>query len=248
MDFVAVRLAPILTAAFFAFAAPQGPAPADGVYSTAQAERGKNVVASHCVSCHADDLSGLEGPALVGNSFMVKWEPRDLAMLFKDVRESMPAGAVTSVTDEEKLDAVAYLLQANGFKPGDAELTTNLEALARIPLARHAGPITLQTGSLVKVTGCLSQGAGNEWLLTAAGELRSAAGSPSQQKADAPAASERTVQLLNVFPSPSAHKGHTMEASGLLVRDSAGVSVNVLSLEMLSSSCSSATPSAAPSR
>jgi mono/diheme cytochrome c family protein len=241
-------LVSIFTAAWFAFAALQGAAPADGVYSSAQAERGKIVVASHCASCHADDLSGLEGPALVGNSFMVKWEPRDLAMLFKDVRDTMPAGAVTSVTDEEKLDAVAYLLQANGFKAGDAELTPNLEALARIPLARSAGPVILQTGSLVKVTGCLTQGAANAWMLTSAGEPRSAAASPSQQKPEAVSGSDRTVQLLNVFPNPSAHKGHTMEASGLLVRDSTGVSVNVLSLEMLSPGCSSAPPSATPSR
>lgn len=46
-----------------------------------------------------------------------------------------------------------------------------------------------------------------------------------------------TLRLLNVFPDPSAHKGHKMEATGLLVRDAAGSGVNVLSLDMLASSC-----------
>jgi hypothetical protein len=33
-----------------------------------------------------------------------------------------------------------------------------------------------------------------------------------------------------VFPDPSQHKGHAVDVSGLLVRDTAGISLNVLSL------------------
>ena len=216
-------------------AAPQGATPG-AVYSAAQAERGKKVVENHCVACHGDNLSGLEGPALIGNSFMVKWEPLDLGALFKDIRDTMPSGAVSSVTNEDKLDAIAYLLQQNGYSEGNVELTVNLEALSRIPLSRQTGPVTLRTGSLVRVTGCLAAGKDNAWMLTSAGVPRAAAAAASAKPADA-SPGDQTIQLLNVFPNPSAHTGHRMDVSGLLVRDGAGLSVNVLSLEMLAPSC-----------
>jgi cytochrome c5 len=220
-------------------AAPQGATPGT-VYSPAQAERGKKVVENHCTACHGDDLSGLEGPALVGNSFMVKWEPQDVGALFKDIRDTMPAGAVSSVTDEEKLDAVAYLLQQNGYSEGTVELALNLDALSRIPLSRQTGPVTLRTGSLVRVTGCLTQGKDNAWMLTNASAPRAAATAAAAAASTKPADAspgDQTIQLLNVFPNPSAHTGHRMDVSGLLVRDAAGLRVNVLSLEMLAPSC-----------
>ena len=89
-------------------AAVQNAAPApQGVYTGAQAERGKAVVQDHCSQCHGLDLAGGEGPALVGDTFMLKWESRNLEMLFRKIRDTMPAEAVASITDDEKLDAVA---------------------------------------------------------------------------------------------------------------------------------------------
>jgi S-disulfanyl-L-cysteine oxidoreductase SoxD len=218
-------------------AAPQSAAPAAGVYSAAQAARGRIVIESQCSSCHGDDLTGLEGPALVGNAFMVKWEQGNMANLFRKIRDTMPTGAVTSVSEDEKIDAVAYLLQQNGFAEGAAELTKDIDALARIPMSRTSGPAALRTGSLVQVVGCLSQGEGNAWMLTRATEPQPAAAAPAQNSPDGDAPGSGTVGLLSVFPDPSAHKGHKMKAGGLLVKDAAGISVNVISLEMISSSC-----------
>jgi hypothetical protein len=74
-------------------------------------------------------------------------------------------------------------------------------------------------------------------MLTSAGDLRADRNTDTPGAADASQPGTQTVRLLNVFPDPSAHKGHRMEASGLLVRDAAGSAVNVLSLEMLAASC-----------
>ena len=234
-----MNVALVLFVAARLMVAPQSAAPAAGVYSAAQADRGRLVVESHCSSCHGDDLTGLEGPALVGNAFMLKWEQGNLAALFRKIRDTMPSAAVTSVSEDEKIDAIAYLLQQNGFAEGAAELTKDIDALARIPMSRTSGPAVLRTGSLVQVVGCLSQGEGNAWMLTRATEPQpgAAAAAPTQNAADGDAPGSGTVRLLSVFPEPSAHKGHKMKASGLLVKDAAGVSVNVMSLEMISSSC-----------
>ena len=45
----------------------------DGVFTAAQAERGKEAYAAHCSSCHMEDLQGLAAPALKGEQFMENW-------------------------------------------------------------------------------------------------------------------------------------------------------------------------------
>ena len=42
----------------------------DGVFTTAQAERGKEAYATHCSTCHMEDLGGLSAPALKGEQFI----------------------------------------------------------------------------------------------------------------------------------------------------------------------------------
>jgi mono/diheme cytochrome c family protein len=231
-----MNLALVLLMAARLMAAPQTAAPAGGVYSAAQANRGRLVIEANCSACHGDDLLGLEGPALVGNAFMLKWEQRNLDALFRKIRDTMPTGAVTSLSDDEKIDAVAYVLQQNGFAEGTMELAPDIDALAHIPMSRTTGPPAMRTGSLVQVTGCLSQGEGNTWVLTHATEPQAATATPQNSPANG-APGTGTVRLLSVFPDPLAHKGHTMKAGGLLVKDAAGVSVNVMTLDMISSSC-----------
>src|SRR5436190_19164226 len=179
IEFGFMNVALVLFVAARLMAVPQSAAPAAGVYSAAQANRGRIVIESHCSSCHGDDLSGLEGPALVGNAFMVKWEQGSLAALFRKIRDTMPSGAVTNITEDEKIDAIAYLLQQNGFAEGATDLTKDIDALARIPMSRTAGPPALRTGSLVQVVGCLSQGEGNAWMLTRSTEPQPQSAAPA---------------------------------------------------------------------
>jgi len=211
--------------------------PADGLYTAAQAERGKSVVETHCTECHGEYLSGGEGPALAGNAFMLKWEEQGLARLFQKIRETMPQDAAASVSDDDKIDAISYLLQRNGMPAGSTELTHDARLLETIQL-RPAGSRP-RNGATVSLVGCLAHGTGSEWLLTQASE-------PQTTKVDFPKAAAaaplgtKTVALLSVFPSPAAHEGHKMEARGLLISSPNGDRINVLSLEMLDSSCGAA--------
>ena len=63
-----------------------------GVYTTAQADRGKAVFQATCMTCHNFDLKGTEGrgPALVGDPFMANWETENLAALFTRMQTTMP--------------------------------------------------------------------------------------------------------------------------------------------------------------
>jgi quinoprotein glucose dehydrogenase len=206
----------------------------EGAYTTAQAERGKTAVETHCISCHGDNLRGNEGPALVGSTFLQKWEGESVRRLFQKIRDSMPKDDVNSVSEEEKADVVAFLLQANGFPAGSAELPHDANQLSAIQLPSGTG--RPRDGSIVEVVGCLAHGSGADWLLRNATE-------PRGIKLDAPKTAatvqlgEKDVQLLSVFPSPAAHEGHKMQARGLLISNPAGDRVNVLALEMLDATC-----------
>ncbi len=94
----------------------------------------------------------------------------------------------------------------------------------------------MKTGAVVRVAGCLTQAREREWELTGAAEPEKTTLEASPQP-EAVARGTRTIRLLNPFPNPAAHAGHTMLAIGFLVRDAAADAVNVVSLEMLSPNC-----------
>jgi mono/diheme cytochrome c family protein len=211
----------------------------DGVYTAAQVVRGKTAYAKHCSRCHGDDPANSRNP-LSGDRFAEHWESRTLADLFHRIRDTMPPGEASTVGTADKLDALAYLLQRNGFPEGRAELPSDGEALATIQITGKGGPIPVQTGTLVRTAGCLELHDDREWQLTNATEPeRTVLETPSRtsNRQESPQSGSRTIVLLNPFPSPTAHRGHRIAATGFLVRRADGDAVNVVSLEMLAPSC-----------
>jgi len=65
----------------------------DGVFTAAQAERGKGVYTIHCSSCHMDDLSGLAAPARKGQQLPDKWRVDSVKSLFTIIQTRMPQSA-----------------------------------------------------------------------------------------------------------------------------------------------------------
>jgi mono/diheme cytochrome c family protein len=213
-----------------------------GVYTAAQADRGKAVYAGHCARCHGDDLGGNRAYPLAGERFTDHWEAHTLAHLFRLIRDTMPPGAeARTVGENDKRDVMAYLLQQNGFPAGSAELARGDDELASVQITGRTGPGPLKTGAIVRVVGCLTQRREREWELTSAAEPQrttlDAAPAAGRQPSDAVVSGTRNVRLLNPFPSPAAHVGHTMQAIGFLVRDAGDDAINVVSLEMLAPSC-----------
>ena len=100
-----------------------GQAPQEGVYTAAQAESGRAIYERECAVCHQSNLQGtFEAPQLAGESFLLFWGDLSPGDLFVRISGSMPPGQAGSLTDEEYLDVVAYLLQANGAPAGGAAL------------------------------------------------------------------------------------------------------------------------------
>ena len=109
----------------------------DGVYTAQQAERGKARFATSCSRCHNLALTGSErGPALKGNAFLGKWQGENLGSLFTLLRDTMPQDGAGVVSDEIKIDVLAYLLESNGFPAGSTELALDARALEGIAITR----------------------------------------------------------------------------------------------------------------
>lgn len=103
-----------------------------GVYSAAQASRGKETFAFSCLGCHT--TASHTGPA-----FMGPWEGKPLAELFLYIRYSMPKSEPGTLSPEEYAQVTAYILQLNGMPDGPGELPADSAALSMIRI-RRKGP------------------------------------------------------------------------------------------------------------
>jgi len=211
-----------------------------GVFTAAQADRGRAVVQTHCAECHQENLMGGEGPALVGNPFMVKWETHTVQRLFHKIRDTMPSVGSTDVTNSEKLDAVAFILQQNGFPAGPKDLTEDDALLASLRIVPKGGPSAPRAGALVQGIGCLQEEGPGKWTITGSTDpqVTTLDAMTTEQKATAAAAEgSKTIQLLSVYPAPTAMKGHKVIAKGLFITTPSELRINVMSLESLAPSC-----------
>ena len=112
----------------------------DGVFTPAQAERGRAEYDVWCASCHQSDLSGGvlvgddEAPALRSVEKLV--ERRDLDNVMTFIKNGMPRDDPGSLKDETYVDILTYLLQENGFPAGKTELRMDAAALKAIAIVR----------------------------------------------------------------------------------------------------------------
>ncbi len=104
--------------------AAQPPA-AEGGFTADQSAAGWAVYGRQCGECHGQGLFGAEAPALRGVDFLNGWAGRTTDELFAYLRDEMPPGLGGSLADGVYLDLVAYILDMNGARPGDAPLTAD---------------------------------------------------------------------------------------------------------------------------
>lgn len=115
-------------------AAPAGDPP---MFTAEQAARGKTAYDANCVSCHGPDLiSANYGPPLAGPYFANNWTGRTVAELYTHAHDRMPPSQPGSLPDQTYADLTAYILQVNGFAPGDTELPPDASVLAGMTIAK----------------------------------------------------------------------------------------------------------------
>lgn len=128
MTLVAILLAAAsLTAASITAAAQAAQRTSrDKVYSKTQAARGADLFAKRCAACHdpAKVQPGKKaGPPLIGEKFIAEWEGKLVGGLLETTFMTMPNDGSLPLSEDETADAIAYVLQANGYPDGPADLT-----------------------------------------------------------------------------------------------------------------------------
>ena len=101
----------------------------DGVYSKAQASRGRNAYQRLCRTCH--ETKEFEA------GYMETWSGRTAFDLFDMLRTTMPEEAPGIGGSEGYTDIVAYMFRLSELPPGEEDMKSDEEALK---LIRIEGP------------------------------------------------------------------------------------------------------------
>jgi hypothetical protein len=209
----------------------------DGAYTEEQAAAGGTEFAANCARCHEGVCP--DGPPLVGPLFIERWREDNLGSLFKWVRTRMPRNAGGSLSEKVYLNAIAFLLQENGYPSGAVELSAS--NAGEIQFIGKAGPKPLPGNAVVEVVGCLSKAPSGDWQLTNGSdpvryrygtdatpdELKTAAATPPGKS---------TFELTNVEESGANSQsmtGHRVQIRGPLLRQR----IHVTSMESVAAAC-----------
>ena len=103
----------------------------EGVYSAAQAERGKKAFDAYCTNCHS-------AGQFAGGTFLKNWSGSTVGMVYDFLSGSMPQDAPGSLKPQEYADILAFFLKQNGFPAGSSELPSSSRALAAIRIESPA--------------------------------------------------------------------------------------------------------------
>ena len=214
----------------------------DGVYTDAQAARGKDLADIYCIECHNEGLSGGQSPPLFGDRFTNNWREGALDNLYNYMFTEMPAERPRrDLTEQSFLDMLAYILQLNGMPSGRNELT--LAPLWTIMLVGKDGPKPVPSQAAVMTVGCLTQNPDNSWALTNALDPVRSKKMEETNPLEMKAYGGRPAGTLTFrLPNASLHradtrKGQRVLVKGVLGRQSAGDRINVTLMETIAPSC-----------
>ena len=99
-----------------------------GLFSQAQANRGRDRFRSMCTECHtAGEFSD--------QTFKNKWSRRSVGDLYEFIHTAMPDDAPGILTEAQAVDLTTYILEMNGFEPGSRQMQPDPAALDAISLA-----------------------------------------------------------------------------------------------------------------
>lgn len=110
-----------------------------GVYSREQWMRGRDLYAGLCAGCHPASTH-------TGPTFTVSWAGKKLSDLFGFIRERMPKNDPGSLSEQEYVDVMSYMLRLNGMPTGVDELPADSVELTKIRIdsSRVAPPAPAQ--------------------------------------------------------------------------------------------------------
>ena len=103
-----------------------------GVYTEQQALQGQALYYEHCLQCHGETMAGADkAPALTGPQFASTWSGAPLVALVARIL-TMPPEKPGSLTQQQAVDVLTYMLWYNGLPLGAEPLAAAPEVLSEI--------------------------------------------------------------------------------------------------------------------
>lgn len=106
------------------------------MYSEEQALKGHDLYNEHCASCHGEALEGQGSLPLSGATFRARWadDRHSVDDLFYIIRTLMPYGQPATLSKQEYIDIIAYILMVNGYPAGAQPLPSDPPSLKRMTI------------------------------------------------------------------------------------------------------------------
>ena len=104
------------------------------LFTDVQARRGEVIFKSYCLGgCHRENLHNGEGDlSLTGPHFLEQWGMQPLGFMVNIIRMTMPSdGPPNTLTLQQGVDVVAYVLWLNYYPDGPKELPADQNLLRR---------------------------------------------------------------------------------------------------------------------
>ena len=208
----------------------------EGVFTAAQADRGRASYATSCARCHGGNLEGGMGASLVGQAFWNKWREQTVADLLGYVSKNMPMGVqATVLSPPVYADIVAYLLRSNDLPPG-TELTATSGTDVRI-VPKDGGNGELPGATLARVIGCLAQpGTDGNWRVVSASRPERVKAITGAIPAGA-SGGDRQYPLKFVLQPLAPLAGQKVAVVGLLLGDGGAEVINVSTVTPVAPMC-----------
>ncbi|MGB6986102.1 MAG: cytochrome c, partial [Candidatus Aquilonibacter sp.] len=99
-------------------------------FTAAQATAGEPLYNGNCAQCHGVHLEGAAGPALAGSSAA----SLQVNAFFAVMTTTMPYNNPGTLTHDQYVQVMAYVLKRNGVQPGATPLTFAAASNAKVSL------------------------------------------------------------------------------------------------------------------
>jgi alcohol dehydrogenase (cytochrome c) len=116
-------------------------------FTADQAARGAKIYDQFCVTCHGSNLEGKAGPPLTGKPFQetLQFAKMTTGQLYGFISQSMPQNAPASLSGEQYVDVLSFLLSKNGYPAGTTPLSKErLSEIALLPVPGADGSVAAQ--------------------------------------------------------------------------------------------------------
>jgi mono/diheme cytochrome c family protein len=139
---IAIAALALLLGACFALAgapralgqAAAAPSLLAGAYTEEQALQGRALYYEQCLLCHGETMAGVDkAPPLAGPQFQSTWNGAPLAALVARIL-TMPPEKPNTLSQEQSVAILTYILWYNGLPLGDAPLASAPDVLGKVVL------------------------------------------------------------------------------------------------------------------